>query len=60
MSSSFDDSALIAYRCVVILWVVHFFAGKFLKEVARVAVHARYTWLNEGLCNVVDGLIIQP
>ena len=32
---------------------------KFLRNVAGVAVHAGYAWLDGGLCNVVDDLIIQ-
>ena len=58
MSSSFNVGAPIAYYCVVLLWVGIFFAEKFLGEVARVAVHTGYAWLNEGLCNIVDDLII--
>ena len=60
VSLSFNVGAPIAYRCVVVLWVGLFFAEKFLGEVATVAVHAGYAWLGEGLCNIVDDLIIQP
>ena len=34
--------------------------GEVLEEVAGVAVHDGYAWLDEGLCNVVDDLVIHP
>ena len=46
MSSSFDVGAPVPYRCVVILWGGPFFVEELLEEVARLAVHAGYTWLD--------------
>ena len=60
VSSSFGVSVPIVYHCVVVLWGGLFFTEVFLEGVARVVVHAGYAWLDEGLCNIVDVLIIQP
>ena len=46
--------------CIFISWVDLLFMEKFLEEVAGVAVHVGCAWLDEGLSNVVDDLIIQP
>ena len=57
--SSFDVVAPSVSLCVVVLCVGLPFVEKFLEEVVGVAVHARCAWLNEGLCNIVDDLVIQ-
>ena len=60
LSSSFNVGAPIVYRCEVVLSGGLFFKEDFLEELARVALHAGCAWLDEGLCNIVDDVIIQP
>ena len=58
--SFFNIAAPVVSLYIVICKVGLRFMDKFLEEVGVVAVHARYAWLDEGLCDVVDDLIIQP
>ena len=58
LSSSFNVVAPSVNLCVVILWFDLPFMEKFLEELAGLAVHAGYPWLDGELYNVVDDFII--
>ena len=60
MSSPFEVVAPSVNLCAVVSWVGLPSMEIILEEVTGVALHARYTWLDEGLCNVVDDLVGQP